>query len=176
MNKLLLSVSLLLLAQLSFAEHHEAGKSPAKTVIGYEVSDEGAKMEIQAGDLAVIDVWVNYVEAHNTRDLAAINNTNAADFKGLAPNGIEVDGPAAHAAFLKEWFATSNPKWKFKYAIANDVPQENGSVNHWVTSAYTVTDTIDGKEIATEEMYDVRVVDGKIKNIYVTARPVISDE
>jgi hypothetical protein len=37
-----------------------------------------------------------------------------------------------------------------------------------------VTDTIDGKEINSEEMYDVRIENGKIKNIYVAARGVIA--
>jgi hypothetical protein len=175
-NKILLIASTFLLAQLAFAAQHEAGKQPAKTIIGYETSDEGARLDIQAGNVAAIDVWVNYVEAHNTRDLDAINNANAADFKGWAANGVIVDGPAAHAIFLKEWFAASNPSWKYKYAIANDATQEDGSIYHWVTSAYTVTDTIDGKQVTVEEMYDVRIENGKIKNIYVAARAVIAEE
>jgi|TARA_B110000908_G_scaffold133428_1_gene157375 hypothetical protein len=175
MNKILLIISTVLVAQFSFAAHHEAIEKHA-TVIGYETSDEGARMDIHAGDLSAIDIWVNYVEAHNTRDLDAINNANAADFKGWAANGVIVDGPAAHAAFLKEWFAVSNPRWKYKYAIANNVAQADGSIYHWVTSSYTVTDTIDGKEITSEEMYDVRIENGKIKNIYVAARAVIAAE
>lgn len=55
-------------------------------------------------------------------------------------------------------------------------PQEDGSVNRWVTSSYTLTDTIDGKEVTSEEMYDVRIENGKIKNIYVAARAVIAAE
>jgi|TARA_B110000483_G_scaffold23065_1_gene26771 hypothetical protein len=175
MNKILFIISTVLLAQFSFAAHHEAGEKHA-TVIGYETSDEGTQMDIHAGNLSAIDIWVNYVEAHNTRDLAAINAANTPDFKGWAANGVIIDGAVAHAAFLKEWFAASNPKWKYKYAIANDVPQEDGSVNRWVTSSYTLTDIIDGKEVTSEEMYDVRIENGKIKNIYVAARAVIAAE
>ena len=176
MNKILLVLSTFLLVQFSFAAHHETGEHTAKAIIGYETSDEGVNMDIQVGDLAAIKVWVNYVEAHNTRDLDAINNSNAEDFKGWAANGVIVDGPVAHADFLKEWFAASNPSWKYKYAIANDVVQKDGSTNHWVTSAYTVTDTIDGKQVTSEEMYDVRIENGKIKTIYVAARAVIAEE
>ena len=31
--------------------------------------------------------------------------------------------------------------------MANDVIQADGSVDHWVTSLYTVTETIDGEEV-----------------------------
>jgi len=50
------------------------------------------------------------------------------------------------------------------------------SIYHWVTSAHTVTDTIDGKQVTVEEMYDVRIENGKIKNIYVAAKAVITEE
>jgi len=175
MNKILISISVLLLAQLSFAGHHEESEKAAATVIGYEVSDEGEKLKILAGDTSNIDIWVSYVEAHNTRDLEAINRTNAADFEGRASNGVIVKGPEAHAAFLKQWFATSNPSWKYNYAMANDVPQSDGTVHHWVTSAYTVTDTIDGKEAVSEEFFDVRIENGKIKYILVASRAVIAE-
>ena len=53
-NKILLAASTFLLAQLAFAAQHEAGKQPAKTIIGYETSDEGARLDIQAGNVAVL--------------------------------------------------------------------------------------------------------------------------
>jgi hypothetical protein len=39
-----------------------------------------------------------------------------------------------------------------------------------------VTDTIDGKAVASEEIYDVRIDNGKVKNIYVAARAIIPAE
>lgn len=175
MNKALLSICVLLLTQTSFAGHHEKSEKDTKTIIGYEILD-GEKLEIIAGDASAIDIWVKYVEAHNTRDLETINSLNASDFEGRAANGLIVKGPEAHAEFLKEWFATSNPSWKYNYAIANDVPQSDGTVHHWVTSAYTVTDTIDGKEVVSEEFFDVRIENGKIKYILVASRAVIAEE
>ena len=70
----------------------------------------------------------------------------------------------------------SNPSWKFNYAMANDVIQADGSADHWVTSLYTLTDTVNGEEVVREEMFDVQIENGKIKNIMVASRAVISEE
>jgi len=175
MKKALLSICVLLLAQTSFAGHHEKSQEAEKTVIGYEIID-GERLDIAAGEASNVDIWVEYVEAHNRRDLEKIDSMNADDFEGRAPNGIIVKGREAHAEFLKEWFERSNPSWKFNYAMANDVIQADGSADHWVTSLYTVTETIDGKEVAREEMFDVQIENGKIKNIMVASRAVISEE
>ena len=175
MNKALLSICVLLLAQTSFAGHHEKSEKDTKTIIGYEILD-GERLEIVAGDASIIDIWVEYVEAHNTRDLETINSLNAADFEGRAANGLIVKGPEAHAEFLKEWFATSSPSWEYNYAMANDVLLSNGNIQHWVTAVYTMTDTINGEEVVTEEVFDVEIENGKIKVILVAARAVISEE
>ena len=60
--------------------------------------------------------------------------------------------------------------------MANDVIQADGSADHWVTSLYTVTETIDGEEVVREEMFDVQIENGKIKNIMVASRAVITQE
>ena len=49
-------------------------------------------------------------------------------------------------------------------------------IDHWVTSLYTVTETIDGEEVAREEMFDVQIENEKIKNIMVASRAVITQE
>ena len=175
MKKALLSICLLLLAQTSFAGHHEKSEAANKTIIGYEILD-GERLDIVAGNSSNVDIWVEYVEAHNKRDLETIDSMNADDFEGRAANGIIVRGPEAHAAFLKEWFATSNPSWEYNYAMANDVIQADGSAQYWVTSVYTLTDTIDGEEVVREEMFDVQIENGKIKNILVASRAVISED
>lgn len=175
MKKLLPIISIFLLAQFSLAGHHESGHMNKKGLIGYEMSDDGKKLEIIAGDPSLIKIWVDYVEAHNQRDLEAIDKANADDMIGRAPNGVVVRGSKAHAAFLKNWFDTSNPSWEFVYAMANDVPQEDGSVHHWITSSYKVTDTIDGKETVAREFFDVRIENNKIKEILVASRLVLPE-
>ena len=39
-----------------------------------------------------------------------------------------------------------------------------------------MTDTINGEEVVTEEVFDVEIENGKIKVILVAARAVISEE
>ena len=159
MKKLLPIISIFLLAQFSLAGHHESSHMNKKGLIGYEVSDDGEKLEIIAGDPSLIKIWVDYVEAHNQRDLEAIDKANADDMIGRAPNGVVVRGSEAHAAFLKNWFDTSNPSWEFVYAMANDVPQEDGSVHHWITSSYKVTDTIMARKQLQENflMFELKI-------------------
>ena len=175
MYKLLSFMSLFLIAQFSLAGHHELEEIKKGAVIGYEISEDGEKLDIVAGDPSLVKIWVDYVEAHNQRDLEAIDETNADDMVGKAPNGVIVNGSAEHAAFLKNWFETSNPSWEFVYAMANDVPQSDGSIHHWVTSSYKVTDTIDGKEVVARESFDVRIENNKIKEIIVASRQVLSE-
>ncbi len=174
MNYIVLAGIALLISQLSLAENHEAAKT--KTIIGHEISDEGKRMDITAGNLTAVELFKSYVEAHNQRDTSAIERLNASDFKAWAANGVVIDGSEAHITFLKDWFTSANPNWKYKYAIANDVVQPDGSVNHWVTAAYTVTNTVDGKSVKVEEMYDARVENGKIKFLFVADRAVFSEE
>jgi hypothetical protein len=73
MNKLASIVSLFLLAQIAVAGHHESGHMKKSVVIGYEISDEGEKLDIVAGDPSLVKIWVDYVEAHNQRDLIRID-------------------------------------------------------------------------------------------------------
>ena len=176
MYKLLSIISLTLLAQVSIAGHHESGHMNKGTVIGYELSDNGEKLDIIAGDPSLVKIWVDYVEAHNQRDLETIDQANAEDLVGKAPNGVIVNGSDEHAAFLKNWFETSNPSWEFVYAMANDVPQPDGEIHHWVTSSYKVTDIIDGTEIIARESFDVRIENNKIKEIIVASRQVLAEE
>ena len=175
MKKLLSIMGMLLVAQFTTAGHHESGHSNKEGLIGYEMSDDGKKLEILAGDPALIKIWTDYVEAHNQRDLEAIDKANAEDMIGRAPNGVIVRGSKEHADFLKNWFETSNPSWEFVYAMANDVPQEDGSIHHWITSSYKVTDTVDGEEIVAREFFDVRIENKKIKEILVASRLVLSE-
>ncbi len=79
MNKLLSIIGLILITQVSFAGHHELGDGKKGAVIGYEISEDGAKLDIVAGDASLVKIWVDYVEAHNQRDLEAIDKSNAND-------------------------------------------------------------------------------------------------
>ena len=48
MKKVLLGICILVLAQTSFAGHHEKNEGSEKTIIGYEIID-GERLDIAAG-------------------------------------------------------------------------------------------------------------------------------
>ena len=82
MHKIFSILIALSCAQFSFAGHHESAHMKKVAAIGYEISDDGEKTDLIAGDMSHIKIWVDYVEAHNQRDLDAIRKTNADDFEG----------------------------------------------------------------------------------------------
>ena len=166
-------LSVLPFATLGFSV---AEASSVNIIIGHEVSDQGEQMDIVAGDAAMVELWKTYVAAHNDRDVEAIRGMNGAGFKAWAANGQVIESTDAHMRFLEAWFASASPTWQFKYALANDVIQADGTVQHWVTSAYTVSQLVDGKWVKVEEMYDARIEQGKIKYLLVADRAVIDSE
>jgi|TARA_B110000902_G_C14026982_1_gene482517 ketosteroid isomerase-like protein len=178
MNKILLSISLLLLVNPSFAGHHETDEKLAKAAHGYHFSDKGDKYEIFPGDMSMVDIVVNYANAHNDRDLEAIKNATAEDFKAWLPNGVIINGRAAHAEFLKEIFATSNQKWEFQWGTANNVVVSDGndSIEQWVNVGFRTTYTMDGKEIIQQQVHNVYIENGKIGRIAVHSRRIMPKE
>ena len=83
MKKVLLGICVLMLAQTSFAGHHEKSEGSGKIIIGYEII-EGERLDIAAGKSSAVDIWVEYVQAHNERDLEKIDIMNADGFEGRA--------------------------------------------------------------------------------------------
>ena len=65
MNKLFSIIGLLLITQITFAGHHESGHMKKGAVIGYEILDDGTRLDIVAGDPSLVKIWVDYLEAHN---------------------------------------------------------------------------------------------------------------
>jgi hypothetical protein len=175
MNKILLGIGLLLLAYNSFAKHHETDKKAAKTAHGYHFSDNGVKLEILPGDVAMIDIVVNYVNAHNDRDTETIKNAITEDFKAKLSNGVIIEGAEAHAKFLKDLFATSNQKWDYQWATSNNVIVEDGSIEQWVNVGFRTSYIIDGKEISQYEQHNVYIENDKIRYIAIASRPIIED-
>tara|TARA_B110000881_G_scaffold19685_1_gene14400 strand:- start:179 stop:370 length:192 start_codon:yes stop_codon:yes gene_type:complete len=62
------------------------------------------------------------------------------------------------------------------YSIANDFTGKDGKLQQWVTTEWQVSDVIDGKQVNSQDVFDVLIEGGKIKSIYVTTRPVLSAE
>ena len=175
MNKVLLVASLLLVNQLSFSAHHGGEHNSDKVIIGYDTT-EGVKKPLYGGSLKNIKIWEDYIAAHTNRDLNAIRAANAEDFMGWAPNGQVIEGSDAHIAFLADWFANSDPQWAHMYSIANNFIDENGKLQEWVTTEWAVKDLVNDVEVNSQEVFDVLIEDGKIKYIYVTARPTLPNK
>ena len=173
MRHIFLFASLLLLASTTHAGNHESQESAASTVIGTVYTDEGKANPLYAGKTDQQQIWKDYIQAHNERDLAKISKINAPDWIGYPSSGEVIKGSPAHIAFLDEWFKSpENPTWKISWMIANSGENEEGVMEHWLTTGNerTYLDT-DGNKNLEHEVIDVQFLDGKIKRVYVYARP-----
>lgn len=174
-NKIIVSLSVFLLAQSSFGAHHEQGEKSTKTVVGYDTS-EGVRVPLYAGSLDTVEVWTTYMRAHEENDLDAIRNANAEDFSAWASDGSHIEDTEAQMTLLKGWFAASNPKWTHKYSIANEFTDKSGKLQQWVTTGWDMVETVDGEKNKRQEVFDVLIESGKVKTIYISARPISLDE
>jgi hypothetical protein len=152
----------------------EVGETP-KNIIGYEVSDAGEKISLYSGDMSTVEVWENYLTAHNAADLDAIMLLNAEDIKVWAPKGEYINGSDAHIEFLTAWFTNNTPKWKTKYMIANEVTKGD-VLEQWVTSGHDLTLNVDGDVINVFQVHDALIVDGKVQKFYVNERVVLDSK
>ena len=139
--------------------------------IGTQFFDDGSSKSLRAGDTASVQIWVDYIQAHNDRDFDKIASMNADDFKGIAASGEVVEGSAAQTAFLEEWIAAESPQWQVWWVIANDGENAEGKMEQWLATGNVVTTTDpDGAERRTYETVDVLLEGGKIKLLNVAAQ------
>lgn len=141
-----------------------------QSIIGYDISDEGEKRDLEAGSIENITLWDNYIKAHNDRDFDVIRSLDSDTIKIRGPQGQWVLGVNAHYDFLRQWFDQNSPKWKIKYAIANDVRTKDGELRQWVTAGHDMTLTVDGKEVNLYQIIDALISDGKVQEFYVHER------
>ena len=176
-NYFLTALSLLLLTTITQAGHHEAGEAKAETIIGTVFSDDGAANPLVAGDTALQQIWVDYIQAHNDRDLEKIAAINAEDWAGYLPDGNIVKGNAAHIEFLDAWFNSSdNPSWEIKWMVTNSGSSNGEAVEHWLTTGNDITFTdAEGNEVKENHVHDVQFAGNQIKRVNVYSRPA-SDE
>ena len=145
--------------------------------IGYEIEDDGSQTPLYAGDMSNAAIWETYIKAHNKRDLETIKSLNAEKgFKAYAPNGQVIEGTEAHIAFLTNWFADADPKWKMGYLIENEFTNNKGELRQYVTSGHQLTLTVDGKEVKLGQVHDALISNGKVQMFYVTERVLAADE
>ena len=173
MKYILLFAASLLFAATSHAGNHEPQKSSAMTVIGTVYTDDGKANPLYAGNIDQQQIWEDYIQAHNDRDLAKISEMNAPDWIGYPASGEVIKGSAAHIEFLDVWFKSpENPTWEISWMIANSGENEDGVMEHWRTTGNerTYLDS-DGNKALENEVIDVQFLEGKIKRVYVYSRP-----
>jgi len=101
-----IALSALLSTSTAQAGHHEMGEAIGSAVIGTVFSKEQQAKDMVVGDLSHQQIWVDYIKAHNDRDLDKISDINTDDWTGYVPDGSVVKGSAAHIEWLADWFAS----------------------------------------------------------------------
>jgi hypothetical protein len=157
MKQLLISLGFVLVL---FSCQNSVSTSPQ--VIGHQMTDDGESIDIIAGNLDNVQIWKDYVKAHNDRDLEAIKGMNVDSIKVWGPRGEYIEGTEAHIQFLSEWFAGASPVWNSKYFLANTYTNKKGNLMEWVTSGHDLTMTIDSTEVKVFQVHDALIKDGKV--------------
>jgi hypothetical protein len=169
MNK---SILLLFISILTLSCNTNQNSETAPNPIGHEISDEdGSKISLFGGPMTNVEVWENYITAHNNGDLEAIRKMNASEnFKAIGPDGTVFDGTDAHIEFLTQWFTNNAPKWETNYLISNEYTDSEGALRQWVTSGHDITLNVEGNEVKAFQVHDALIVDGKVQMFYVYER------
>ncbi len=139
-------------------------------IIGHEFNEEGDKLNIISGDVGLTDIWLDYIQAHNQRNLDKIAEIDSDEIEVFRADGTVAKGVDTHIDVLSSWFEMSNPNWKVIWMVTNSVQKVDGSVEHWLTTGNEFTDTVDGKEIFMNVIADVNFVEGEIKRINIHNR------
>jgi len=168
-----LAIATLLSASIAQAGHHEMGETTTSAVIGTVFSKDQEASDMVVGDLNHQQIWIDYIKAHNDRDLDKIGDINADDWTGYVPDGSVVRGNTAHIEWLADWFASSDdPQWTIQWMIANSEVNDKGEVEQWLTTRNDITfNDPEGNRITEHHVHDIQFVGGKISKIYVYARP-----
>jgi hypothetical protein len=175
MKKLVLS-TLLAGCLISCQTPAEKGSDHAHgpTVIGYEISETGEKQNLIAGDIAVIETYMEFIKAHNDRDIDKIMGMVQDSILIKTQDARELKGKVMHRQALEKWFPESNPKWVVRWMAANTVEVKDGENRHWLTTGIEITETLNGKERKREQILDVNFVGKLIKeaSIFERSKPI----
>ena len=175
MKKLILSIALIgSLVSCQAPAEKESEHSHESTVIGYEFSDEGEKQNLIAGDVSIIDTYMEFIQAHNDRDIDKIMDMVQDSILIKTQDAQELKGKLIHRQVLEEWFPESNPIWTVRWMATNTVEVKDGENRHWLTTGIEIIETLDEKERKREQILDVNFVGKTIKevSIYERSKPL----
>ncbi|MDA0719452.1 MAG: hypothetical protein O2934_04815 [Bacteroidetes bacterium] len=143
-----LALLLIAISTISCQNNSEIIASKSSPVeIGSALMEGTSEMTpIVAGNTSNQSVWIEYIDAHNNRNLDKIAAINAEDWEGYTAQGIVLKGTEAHIEALDNWFKTASPKWEVKWMIANAeglrmALSNNGSLRVMILRTLTPTET-----------------------------------
>ena len=185
MKKLLLLFTLCLLTSCNNTAIQKVASSlsPDAEIIEVEVntpagylSTANGKTDAYDGDPSNLELWDQYIDAHNNKDLDVIREMNAdstqqfGGFKVYDALGYVVDGADSHIERLRGWFEAENPQWNtfFSYTMKVD-----GQIGEWVISGHMLKTTVDGEEKTVYDLADAYIEDGKIGAFWIYTRAVV---
>jgi ketosteroid isomerase-like protein len=124
-----------------------------------------------SGDNSVVELWDQYIEAHNQRDIDAIMEMESDSIQIWGPNGEYIKGKEAHAGFLAAWFSGANPKWNTFFSFPMKVnDMEDQKDGQWVVTGAQVKMTVEGEDMALIHLSDIYFENGKVNKFYVYQR------
>jgi hypothetical protein len=159
-------------------QESNSSKKDSVVEIGSAMMDGTNMMTpIILGEVSNQTTWLDYINAHNEKNLDRIAEINAADWEGYTADGSVVKGSEAHIEILDNWFKSANPKWEVKWMIANAAKNKEGVIEQWLTTGNDYSDLdADGNEIFEHNVHDILFVNGKIKKINVYKRAKAEEE
>lgn len=124
-----------------------------------------------SGDDSVVDLWDQYIQVHNDRNIDAIMEMESDDIQIWGPEGEYIKGKEAHAQFLAAWFEGANPMWNTFFSFpmkVNDMASQNNG--QWVVSGAQVTMSVESDQLQFIHLFDVYFENGKVNKFYVYQR------
>ena len=117
---------------------------------------------------------MEFIKAHNERDIDKIMGIVQDSILIKTKDARELKGKAMHRQALEEWFPESNPKWAVKWLAANTAEVKGGEHRYWLTTGIEITETLNCKERKREQILDVNFVGKLIKeaSIYEWSKPL----
>ena len=143
--------------------------------IGYE-QDEGNIIDINSADVESTDVIKKYFDAYNIRDYETIKDLEHDDVTYYGPSGELVVGIDEHYKLSKEFLtAYPNTKWTINWSVSTDVMFTEKPIENWVTTGLSITFGDDSMNDISR-VVDAKIIDGKLKTVYVYQRQLTESE
>ena len=113
------------------------------------------------GSDEMTEMFANFIQAHNDRDIEAIQALEAEDIRIDLPDGTSINGAENHGEALASWFESDqNPQWS-PFWVMPYVGSPSGQT--WIVAGHSLTQNIGGEEVTVVQMIDAQIENGLIK-------------